>query len=73
LLSCLRSSLPAKVLTRLADRLAHLLPPAPPGWAAPAACVEVRLDAMTTVVLNGLSYRRVGRAVGSPTPRSARA
>ena len=62
---CPRSSLPAKVLTWLADRLAHLLPPRPPGvGGTPPLCLEIRLDAVGAVILDGLSYRRAGRAVG---------
>jgi hypothetical protein len=62
---CPRSSLPAPVLAWLADRLAHLLPPRPPGQGGnPPLCLEVRLDAVAAVVLDGLSYRRAGRAVG---------
>jgi DDE superfamily endonuclease len=62
---CPRSSLPAHVLAWLADRLAHLLPPRPPGWGGtrPLA-LEVRLGAVAAVILDGLSYRRVGRVVG---------
>jgi hypothetical protein len=60
-----RSSLPAPVLAWLADRLAHLLPPRPPGKGGnPPLPLEVRLDAVAAVVLDGLSYRRAGRAVG---------
>src|SRR6266545_6728888 len=62
---CPRSSLPAKVLTYLASRLAHLLPPRPPGQGGtPPLSLEVRLDAAAAVILDGLSYRRAGRAVG---------
>jgi hypothetical protein len=62
---CPRSSLPAKVLTWLAGRLAHLLPPRRPGRGGnPPLCLEVRLDAVAAVVLDGLSYRRAGRMVG---------
>jgi DDE superfamily endonuclease len=62
---CPRSSLPAKVLTWLAGRLAHLNPPRPPGQGGtPPLSLEVRLDAVGAVVLDGLSYRRAGRAVG---------
>jgi DDE superfamily endonuclease len=62
---CPRSSLPAKVLAWLADRLAHLLPPRPPGQGGTRPlCLEVRLDAVAAVILDGLSYRRTGRMVG---------
>ena len=62
---CPRSSLPAKVLAWLAARLAHLLPPRPPGQGGtPPLSLEVRLDAVAAVILDGLSYRRAGRAVG---------
>jgi len=62
---CPRSSLPAKVLAWLTDRLAHLLPPRPPGQGGtPPLSLEVRLDAVAAVILDGLSYRRAGRAVG---------
>jgi len=73
---CPRSSLSAEVLTYLAGRLAHLLPPRPPGsvrgrWHPPLA-LEVRLDAVAAVLAAvlldglsyGLSYRRAGRMVG---------
>ena len=63
--SCPRSSLPAPVLAWLADRLAHLLPPRPPGQGGnPPLPLEVRLDAVAAVVLDGMSYRRAARAVG---------
>jgi hypothetical protein len=56
-----RSSLPAPVLAWLADRLAHLLPPRPPGQGGtPPLSLEVRLDAVAAVLLDGLSYRRAG-------------
>jgi hypothetical protein len=62
---CPRSSLPAHVLAWLADRLAHLLPPRPPGQGGtPPLPLEVRLDAVGAVLLDGLSYRRAGPAVG---------
>jgi hypothetical protein len=62
---CPRSSLPAKVLTWLDDCLAHLLPPRPRGQGGtPLLSLEVRLDAVAAVILDGLSYRRAGRAVG---------
>jgi hypothetical protein len=35
-----------------------------PGWPHPTACLEVRLDAVGAVLLDGLSYRRAGGAVG---------
>jgi hypothetical protein len=62
---CPRSSLPAHVLAWLADRLAALLhtrPPRQPG--RPPLPLEARLDAVAAVILDGLSYRRAGRAVG---------
>jgi hypothetical protein len=59
-----RSSLPAKVLGWLAARLAHLLPPRPPGQGGTRPLsLEVRLDAVAAV-LDGLSYRRAARMVG---------
>jgi hypothetical protein len=62
---CPRWSLPAAVLAWLAARLAHLLPSRPPGQGGtPPLPLEVRLDAVAAVVLDGLSYRRAGRAVG---------
>jgi hypothetical protein len=62
---CPRSSLPADVLAWLARRLAHLTPPRPPGLGGtPPLALEVRLDAVAAVILDGLSYRRAGRAVG---------
>ena len=62
---CPRSSLPTKVLAWLAGRLAHLLPARPPGrGGTPPLPLEVRLDVVAAVVLDGLSYRRAGRLVG---------
>jgi hypothetical protein len=62
---CPRSSLPANVLAWLAARLAHLAPPRPPGTGGTRPLrLEVRLDAVGSVLLDGLSYRRAGRAVG---------
>ena len=62
---CPRASLPAPVLGWLAGRLAHLFPPRPRrrGGTRPLS-LEVRLDAVAAVLLDGLSYRRAGRAVG---------
>jgi hypothetical protein len=62
---CPRSSLPVEVLGWLAGRLAHLTPPRPPGkGGTPPLALEVRLDAVAAVLLDGLSYRRAGRVVG---------
>jgi hypothetical protein len=62
---CPRSSLPADVLAWLAARLAHLHPARPPGTGGtPPLSLEVRLDAVAAVLLDGLSYRRAGRMVG---------
>ena len=62
---CPRSSLPVEVLTWLVARLAYLMPPRPPGrGGTPPLPLEVRLDAVAAVLLDGLSYRRAGRAVG---------
>ena len=62
---CPRSSLPAPVLAWPVGRLAHLLPPRPPGrGGTPPLPLEVRLDAVAAVVLDGLSYRRAARMVG---------
>jgi len=53
------------VLAWLAVRLAHLHPARPPGQGGtPPLSLEVRLDAVAAVLLDGLSYRRAGRAVG---------
>jgi hypothetical protein len=62
---CPRSSLPASVLAWLAARLAHLVPPRSPGTGGTSPlALEVRLDAVGSVLLDGLSYRRAARAVG---------
>jgi DDE superfamily endonuclease len=62
---CPRSSLPADVLAWLAARLAHLVPSRPLGkGGTPPLSLEVRLDAVAGVLLDGLSYRRAGRMVG---------
>jgi len=62
---CPRSSLPATVLAWLAARLTHLLPPRPASTGGtPPLPLEARLDAVAAVLLDGLSYRRAGRAVG---------
>jgi hypothetical protein len=61
---CPRSSLPVEVLAWLAGRFAHLSPPRRSGVAGrPPLPVEVRLDAVGAVLLDGLSYRRAGRMV----------
>ena len=53
------------MLAWLAARLAHLLPPRPPSTGGtPPLSLEVRLDAVAAVVMDGLSYRRAGRMVG---------
>jgi hypothetical protein len=53
------------VLAWLAARLAHLTPARPPGLGGTRPLsLEVRLDAVAAVILDGLSYRRAGRAVG---------
>jgi hypothetical protein len=62
---CPRSSLPAEVLAWLASRLAHLIPRRRSGVAGRSPLpLEVRLDAVGAVLLDGLSYRRAGRMVG---------
>jgi hypothetical protein len=62
---CPRSSLPAMVLGWLAARLARLNPPRRSGQGGTRPLVlEVRLDAVAAVILDGLSYRRAGRMVG---------
>jgi DDE superfamily endonuclease len=62
--------LPAFVAARQGPRLAGR-PPGPPCATAPARpggtpplALEVRLDAVAAVLLDGLSYRRAGRMVG---------
>ena len=60
---CPRSSLPVEVLGWLARRLAHLTRP-PGKGGTPPLTLEVRLDAVAAVLLDGLSYRRAGRMVG---------
>jgi hypothetical protein len=53
------------VLAWLTVRLAHLHPARPPGQGGtPPLSLEVRLDAVAAVLLDGLSYRRAGRAAG---------
>ncbi len=62
---CPRSSLPAAVLAWLAARLAHLVPSRRPSTGGtPPLSLEVRLDAVAAVVMDGLSYRHAGRVVG---------
>jgi DDE superfamily endonuclease len=62
---CPRSSLPTAVLAWLAGRLAHLVPLRPSGQGGtPPLPLEVRLDAVAAVILDGLSYRRAARMVG---------
>jgi hypothetical protein len=64
--------LPAAVLAWLTARLAHLHPPRPPGrGGTPPLPLEVRLDAVAAVLLDGLSYRRAGaRRAGTFMPSS---
>jgi hypothetical protein len=53
------------VLAWLAHRLADLAPPRPPGQGGTRPLsLEVRLDAVAAVILDGLSYRRAARMVG---------
>jgi hypothetical protein len=55
---------PAVVAARRGAGLAGR-PPRPPGrGGTPPLALEVRLDAVAAVLLDGLSYRRAGRAVG---------
>jgi len=61
---CPRSSLPAAVLAWLVARLAHLAPRPSGRGGTPPIALEVRLDAVGAVILDGLSYRRAGRMVG---------
>jgi hypothetical protein len=57
--------MPVEVLAWLAGRLANLLPLRPPGLGGtPPLALEVRLDAVAAVLLDGLSYRRAGGMVG---------
>jgi len=59
---CPRSSLSAAVLAWLAGRLADLAPPRPPGQGGNRPLpLDVRLDAVAAVLLDGLSYRRAAR------------
>jgi hypothetical protein len=68
-----RSSLPANALAWLAARLAHLTPPRRPGQGgAPPLPLEVRLDAVAAVLLDGWSYRRAARMVGILQDRGRR-
>jgi hypothetical protein len=70
---CPRSSLPAMVLGWLAARLARLNPPRRSGQGGTRPLVlEVRLDAVAAVILDGLSYRRAGRMVGILQDRGRR-
>src|SRR6266508_693740 len=56
--------LPAVVAARQGPRLAGRSPRPPGRGGNPPLCLEVRLDAVAAVVLDGLSYRRAGRMVG---------
>jgi hypothetical protein len=56
---------PVDVLHWFAQRLAHLCPARRAGQGGtPPLPLEVRLDALGAVVLDGLSYRRAARMVG---------
>jgi hypothetical protein len=59
-----RSSLPIEVLRWLSERLAQLCPARRAGQGGTPLPLEVRLDALGAVVLDGLSYRRAARMVG---------
>jgi hypothetical protein len=61
---CPRSSLSADVLAWLTTRLAHLAPRPSGRGGTPPVPLEVRLDAVGAVLLDGLSYQRAGRMVG---------
>lgn len=62
---CPRSSIPAAVFAWLAEHLADLVPPRPPGvGGSPPLALELRLDAIGLVLYDGLSYRRAGRVLG---------
>jgi hypothetical protein len=61
---CPRSSLSAAGLAWLVERFSHLRPRPPGRGGRTPLPLEVRLDAVAAVVLDGLSYRRAGRAVG---------
>jgi hypothetical protein len=62
---CPHSSLPVEVLRWLAQRLAHLRPARRAGQGGtPPLPLEVWLDALGAVVLDGLSDRRAARMVG---------
>ena len=57
--------LAARTGAGLAGRAPHPPTPRPPGQGGtPPLSLEVRLDAVAAVLLDGLSYRRAGRAVG---------
>jgi hypothetical protein len=59
------------VLAWLASRLAHLAPSRPPGrGGTPPLALDVRLDAVAAVLLDGLAYRRA-ETYRSPVPGDA--